>query len=64
MVKNYLCGLLMGIAIMNIGNAAHELFIAKRNNDRTGILLMRSCIAIGAITLALQILWLLKLARQ
>lgn len=64
MIESFLCGLLMGIATMNTINAVRGLFIAKRDNDRTGILLTGSAIVFGIIALVLQILWLLKLIRQ
>lgn len=64
MIDSFQCGLLMGIAIMNTFHSIRDLRTAKRTNDRTGIALTSVAIALGIITLALQILWLLKLTRQ
>ena len=58
---SYLCGLLMGIALMNMVNGIRGLVAASRDNDRVSVLLMRIATALGIITLALQVLWLLKL---
>lgn len=64
MIESFLCGLLMGIGTMNTFHSIRDLRTAKRTNDRTGIVLTRSAIALGIIALALQILWLLKLTRE
>lgn len=61
MIKSYLCGLLMGIAIMNTINGIRGFFAAKECGDKVGILLAGSVVVLGVITLAIQIWWLLML---
>ena len=58
----FFCGLFMGIASMNAACGIREIIRARRNNDGTGVILMDILIAVSVVTLALQILWLLKLA--
>lgn len=58
----FVCGLLMGTTLMNTACGIRELIRARRNNDGTGIMLMKILIAVSVVTLALQILWLLKSA--
>lgn len=64
MNKSYLCGVLIGIAFLNMLNATRGLIIAIRDNDRVSMALACTSLAIGEINLAILIPQLLKIVFQ